>query len=90
MLCTNSPVILNSLDGRVTLNYRPASNPPSYNPDKYNLLMVWDILMQDYRCINMSYCNLIARIPANEQFWEYFNENLAKISTNKKMFWMNS
>jgi hypothetical protein len=46
--------------------------------------------MQDYRAINMSYCNLIARVPATDEFWEYFNKELLKMNPNQKMAWMNS
>jgi hypothetical protein len=46
--------------------------------------------MQDYRSVNMSYCNLIARIPATDDFWNYFKQNLMKLTSNQKMAWMNS
>lgn len=94
MLCTSNQRILMSLDGRLTLNYRPTypvpySNP-YYNADQKNLVIVWDILMQNYRAINMSYCNLIARVPANAQFWEYFNKEIYPKSPAQKMAWMDS
>lgn len=88
MLCTTSPKILNSLDGRLTLNYRPTSNPPPYNPDSYNLVIVWDILMQDYRSVNMTYCNLIAKIPSTNEFWDYFKKEIYPKSANEKKYWM--
>jgi hypothetical protein len=88
MLCTTSPTVLNSLDGRLTLNFRPTSNPPPYDPDQYNLVIVWDILMQDYRSVNMSYCNLIAKIPANKSFWDYFTKEILPKSSNEKKYWM--
>ncbi len=88
MLCTTSPTILNSLDGRLTLNFRPTNNPPPYNPDEYNLVIVWDILMQDYRSVNMTYCNLIAKIPATKAFWDYFRKEIYPKSQNEKKYWM--
>lgn len=95
MLCTMAPLLLQSLEGRLTLNYRPTSNPPPYDPDRYNLVIVWDILMQDYRSINMSYCNLIAKIPVTnketiQKFWDYFNKEIYSKSPAQKMSWMNS
>jgi len=94
MLCTSNQVILMSLDGRTTLNYRPTTPPdysnPYYNPDQKQLVILWDILMQDYRAINMSYCNLIARVPANKLFWDYFNKEIYPKSPAEKMAWMNS
>ena len=95
MLCTRSPLLLESLDGRLTLNYDGRMyNPPVYNPDDYKLVLVWDILMQDYRCVNMSYCNLIAKIPlinddAINKFWDYFNKEIYPKSPNEKQYWMN-
>jgi hypothetical protein len=93
MLCTTAPILLNSLDGRLTLNYRPTSAPPPYNPDNYNLVIVWDILMQDYRCVNMSYCNLIAKIPvidkdSIDKFWDYFRKEIYPKSASQKQAWM--
>jgi hypothetical protein len=93
MLCTTSPLLLYSVDGRLTLNYRPTTNPPPYNPDNYNLVIVWDILMQDYRSINMSYCNLIAKIPVinpdtMKKFWQYFNKEIFPKSSAEKKSWM--
>jgi len=95
MLCSTCPLLLMSLEGRLTLNYRATSNPPPYDPDKYNLVIVWDILMQDYRSINMSYCNLIAKIPVNnkqsiQKFWDYFNKEIYPKSPAQKTMWMNS
>lgn len=93
MLCTSNQVILRSFDGRFTLNYRPTYPIPyknrAYDPDKYNLVILWDILKQDYRAINMSYCNLIAKIPANKQFWEYFTKEIYPKSIAEKDAWMN-
>lgn len=94
MLCTSAQNVLNSLDGRLTLNYRPTTPPPFmnpyYNPDQKNLVILWDIIMQDYRAINMSFCNLIARVPANKAFWDYFRENIFHKSPAEKTMWMNS
>jgi hypothetical protein len=93
MLCTSAQNILNTIEGRLTLNYRPTTSPPftnrAYNPDQHNLVILWDIIMQDYRAINMSFCNLIARVPANEKFWEYFRDNIYQKSSAEKMAWMN-
>ena len=48
MLCTNSFTLLNSENGRLTLNFRPTSNFQPYNPAVKNLIIVWDIFMQNY------------------------------------------
>ena len=97
MLCTSNQRLLMSFDGRLTLNYRPTYPVPYkhnrhhfYDPDAKNLVILWDILMQDYRAINMSYCNLIAQVPANQKFWEYYRAELMNKSPSEKTNWMNS
>jgi len=90
MLCTNNLALLMSPEGRIALNYRRAINNPKFNPAVKNVLITWDIFMQDYRCINMAACDLITAIPANRTFWKFFNEKLALLSANDKMRFMNS
>lgn len=90
MLCTNSLTLLNSTEGRLALNYRRAITSPHFDPAAKNLLITWDIFMQDYRCINMAACDLIQVIPANQQFWKFFNEKLALLSPQQKIDFMNS
>jgi len=89
MLCTNSLPLLNSQEGRIALNYRRAINMPKFNPNAKDLLITWDILMQDYRCVNMAACNMINVIPV-AQFWNFFNKRLAIMSANEKTRFMNS
>ena len=89
MLCTNSLPLLNSTEGRLALNYKRAIYTPKFNPDQKNVIITWDIFMQNYRCINMAACDLIQAIPANEQFWKYFNERLATLSAPQKIEFMN-
>lgn len=83
MLCTLDQNILNSVNGRTTLNYKPPSGPPKYNPESKNLLLVWDIFMQDWRMVSMDDCNLIKTIPSND-FWEYFNNNIYTMTVEEK------
>jgi len=89
MLCTTSFSLLNSTEGRLTLNYKPTSRPPRFNPAQKDLLIVWDIFMQDYRCVNATACNLIATIPANKEFWKYFSTKLFKLTPQQKIAFMN-
>lgn len=90
MLCTNSLALLNSTEGRLALNYRRAVNMPKFDPTQKNLIITWDIFMQDYRCVNVQACDLIQVIPANKEFWTYFNNKLAKLSAPQKITFMNS
>lgn len=90
MLCTNAQQLLNSVDGRVALNYKPPLRGLRYNPDEKNIVVVWDVFMQDFRCVSTDSCDLITSIPAGPAFWKYFKENLAKMSTAQKVAYMDS
>lgn len=90
MLCTKSAPLLNSTNGRVVLNYRPPSHPKQLNEAKNNALVVWDIIMQDYRVVPVESVQIINQIPANDQFWEYFNEVLLPMSGTQKLQFINS
>ena len=85
MLCTNNLALLNSPEGRLALNYRRAIYSPKYSPTGKNLIVTWDIFMQDYRCINMVACNLLNVVPAGKPFWEFFNKKLAGMSAMQKV-----
>lgn len=94
MLCTNSYDLLNSVDGKLTLGYRAPKGIPPYDPKQHNLITTWDILMQDYRNINMDECYLNYEYPVVTQdqknkFWlELFNKTFYLMSTQEKMGWM--
>lgn len=90
MLCTNNVTLLNSVDGRLTLNYYSPGRQPRFNPTQKNLVIAWDIFMQDFRCINCDKCDLITSIPAGEAFWKYFNQNLAPLTPAQKIAYMES
>ena len=90
MLCTNSLTFLSSPEARIALNYRRAINFLKFSPEAKDLLVTWDIFMQDYRCINMKACDLVTAIPANKTFWKYFNERLSLMSPQEKIRFMNS
>jgi len=89
MLCTGNLALLNSPEGRIALNFRPAYNRPRYNPDIKNLVITWDIFMQDYRNINMNACDVLTIVPVQD-FWKFFNERrLGVMSAADKMNFMN-
>ena len=90
ILCTKSGELLNSLNGRMSLNYRPPANAPDYNPQQKGLVTVWDIFMQDYRNISPEGATILQEIPADESFWKYFNEKLRPMSAADKMSFMQS
>ena len=90
MLCTNNVQLLNSVEGRTVLNYRPPRQAPEYNPNQENLIITWDILMQDFRTINCDTVDLITTLEADETFWVYINEKIAPMSSGEKMAFMNT
>ena len=89
MLCTSNYTLLNSLDGKVTLNYRAPRGGKKVNEQKHNILTVWDILMQDYRCINTEQCDLITTIPEKD-FWNYFTQHIQPMAPSEKIGYMNT
>lgn len=89
MWCTKSYNLLNSVNGKVSLNYRPPTHPKQVNESLKNVLVVWDIFMQDYRTVSFDQCDLIQQIPADENFWKFFNDNLYIMSTEQKINFMN-
>lgn len=87
MLCTLDENLLNSVNGRTTLNYKPPSGPPKYNTAEKNLLPVWDIMMQGWRMVSLDKCEIVNTIPENE-FFEYFNQNIYPMSADEKRNYM--
>jgi len=90
MVCTNANQLLLSPNGRLTLNYSPPKGAPRYDQGQSNTVIVWDVLMQDYRVVSCQSCDLIATVPANEQFWDYFRKELLPMTTPQKMAYMDS
>lgn len=88
MLATNNFGLLNSIQGRTALNYRPPTQSLDYLPNLKGLVVVWDIFMQDFRQVPAAAADVIAVIPANEEFWEYFNTKLAFMSPKEKFDFM--
>jgi hypothetical protein len=89
MLCTLDENLLNSVNGRLSLNYKPATAIMPYNAEAKNLLPVWDIFMQDWRMVNMNDCDLVETIKRDD-FWKYFNEKLIPMSPQQKMQYMDT
>jgi hypothetical protein len=90
MLCTKSYDLLNSTNGRIVLNYRPPKTGKQFNESLKDACVVWDILMQDYRIIPANTATILEQIPANKDFWTYFNNNIYNLSTEQKILFMES
>ena len=92
MLCTNSPIILQSEAGRTTLNYQQSFTAPKYSPASKNLVIAWDIFKQDYRAISADNCELISQMPVSgdgKEFWQYFNETIYPMTPAQKQAFFN-
>lgn len=90
MLCTKSNSLLNSNNGLLSLNYRPPVQMPKFNPESEGLVIVWDIFMQDFRNIPAESVMVLNTIPDNDEFWNYFNENLRLMTPQQKTNFMMS
>jgi hypothetical protein len=92
MLATNDTRLLYSTPGRLALNFHGAPNRLDFSPQKKGLVMTWDIFMQDFRLIpaeNVEIVRAIKTTPPDE-FWEYFNRVLSKMSQAQKVQFMHS
>lgn len=90
MLCTNNSTVLTSPNGRIVLNYRTPANALHYNPAQKNLIITWDILMQDFRNISLDDCEIVRQFQPNDEFWNYFNETIFPMSLQQKVAFMQS
>ena len=89
MLCTLNDNLLQSTNGRLVLNYRPPANSLPYPAESKKLFPVWDIFMQDWRMVSIDFCQLLTTYNT-EEFWNYFNEKLIKMSPQDKINYMNA
>ena len=90
MLCTNSQLLLNSDNGIRSLNYHPPRTGRRIDEVKHNIVVVWDILWQDYRNVSMDSCYLRQTIPDDDTFWKYYNDVVYLMNTAQKMNFMDS
>lgn len=90
MICTKSNFVLTSFQGRSILNYRaPKYGGPKFDEAKHNVVIVWDILTQDYRvipCETVSVMQIVSEI----KFWEFYNNVLMNMSKKDKIKFMNT
>lgn len=90
MLCSNSMNILDSDNGIRSLNFHYPKTGRRINEVKHNIVVVWDIMMQDYRNVSMDMCYLRQTIPGDDTFWKYYNNVLLKMSGAQKQTFMDS
>ena len=93
MLCTTDKRLLLSAPGKRILNYVPPNGTLRYDPAAKNLVVCWDIFMQNWRMVNCDDVDVIAVIktsPDPTDFWKYFYERLADMSASQKAGFMNT
>ena len=90
MICTKSYDLLNSTNGKIVLNYTPPKHGKQVNEAITNTCVVWDILMQNYRVVSADQVDVLREMPANDEFWQTFNNEIYPMSTEQKINFMNS
>lgn len=89
MLCTKNNDILYSVNGKLTLHYQAPHTFPKYDPNEKNLVIVWDILMQDFRAIPCEGISVLNTYTPDD-FWPLFNEKFFTMSASQKLLFMES
>jgi hypothetical protein len=93
MLCTRDLKLLESTPGKTILNYVNPTGRLKYNPAAKNLVVAWDIFLQNWRMINCDDVEVIAVIktsPDPSPFWKYFQERLVPMSAQQKASFINT
>jgi len=90
MLCTMDYNLLTSYNGKISLNFRLPRTGRRIDEVKHNIVVVWDIFMQDYRNVSMDQCHIRQIIPGDDTFWKYYNQALLKMTPDQKMQFMDS
>ena len=93
MLCTKDMGLLRSTPGKNILNYKDPTGRLRYQPAAKNLVVAWDIFLQNWRMINCDDVEVIAVIKSSPDplpFWKYFNERLLNMSSAQKSAFNNT
>jgi len=90
MICTKSFELLNSINGKIVLNYIPPKHGKQINEAATNTCVVWDVLMQNYRVVSADQVDVLREMPANDEFWKTFNNEIYPMTTDQKINFMNS
>jgi hypothetical protein len=92
MLATNDTNLLNSTPGRLALNFHGAPGRLKFSPQEKGLVMTWDIILQDFRLIPAENVEIVRAIKTSppEEFWDFFNRVLSKMSEGQKVQFMHT
>ena len=80
------------MPGRMALNFHGAPGRLKFSPEQKGLVMTWDILMQDFRLIPAENVQVVRAIKTTppEEFWDFFNRVLSKMSEGQKVSFMHT
>ena len=92
MLCTISPNLLKPIspDRKIALNFHDPRTSRRLDEVKHNIVVVWDIILQDYRNVSMDTCYLRQTIPDDETFWKYYNQVIFNLDQKQKLSFIDS
>ena len=90
MLCTNSTSLLKSTDGLFVLHFSEPTKSPSVDLIKANLVVTWDIMMQEFRNIPPESCHILRKWEDNDKFWTFFKAEIYPMSPGDKIFYMDT
>lgn len=96
-LITNCNSLLNSQLGREVLHFFvPRGVGKPYSIVAANLVLSWDIIMQDYRNFSADGgCDVVTTIPVaspeqQQQWWQYFYDNIYTMPPQQKLAFLDS
>jgi hypothetical protein len=91
MLCTRDQRLLKSELGKLTFNYNPPTSRLPYDHVQKGLVVVFDILKQDWRMIPANGVSFVNAVPTwpQENFWEYFDKKLRNMTKRQKINFIN-
>lgn len=89
MLCCNSGTFLSSFKGRLIFKYRPPRGLPPFNPKEKNIIITWDIISMNYRCIPIDDVYIVNSYPittkkGEDEFWKIFDGYYYSMSSMEK------
>jgi hypothetical protein len=92
MLCTNDALLLNSEAGKKILNFKLPTEQRKYNPLSKNLVLTFDIFMQNYRMISIEQCDVVAVISTRppDKWWLYFDKKVRSLTAAEKLLFINN
>jgi hypothetical protein len=102
MICTLNYKLLNSAFGKKNLKFKPPLQTAFYNAPKVKLVTVWDIIMQDWRNIDVNSAAIIAKGGADSlpmqvnteeemvKFINFYDKKIARMTVAEKRRFMDT